>query len=150
MFVCFLKLVLFPLQYISVPSNSHAQRFFFFFFAADLVTQRRRLQSHDMFLLPLQSLPWQQCLQLPRATGQTQKFKTKGKNSPSSLNKSILPQWFFATHKKKTKTPSWHIKINKILEKDETCGGEITYARMRGRMRAASPKSISSHVSGYT
>lgn len=55
-----------------------------------------------------------------------------------------------AQKKNQKKTPSWHIKINKMLEEDETCGGEITYARMRGRMRAVSPRSISSHVSGYT
>lgn len=69
--------------------------FLFFLQRQILLHGAVELQLHDMFLLPLPLLPWQQCLRLPPATGQTQEFKTKGKKSLSSLNKSV--SFFFAS-----------------------------------------------------
>lgn len=76
--------------------------------------------------------------------------QNKRKEFPIVSKQEHFASMVFRHAQKKNQKHHHGTKINKILEKDETCGGEITYARMRGRMRAASPKSISSHVSGYT
>lgn len=82
----------------------------------DLVTQQCRLQSHDMFLLPLQQSPWQPCLQLPPATGQTQNSKTK-KRIPHSLQTRVFCLHSVSPHRKH----SMPLKKKNVWRRKNTC-----------------------------
>lgn len=85
----------------------------------DLVTQQRRLKSHDMFLLPLQPSPWQPCLQLPPATGQTQNSKTKRRISHPLLNRSFSRPVLCAPPHTHTHKYKKHLKCRRKKQKKQ-------------------------------